>query len=274
MKKHGFAKTLALLSAICITGCSFAACSSGNDESGEGLSKRNFVEESEQLTYQVYFEEFDTEINMAYRLFVPQEESPKEPYPVLLFLHGSGERGEDNERQVKTNMDILYRLTEDEELYKKYPCIIIAPQCPDQFSWSDNILDSTVKLVEEVQEKYNADKERLYVMGISMGGFGTWELLKRYPEKIAAAVPICGGGDPEAVENFKDVPIWAFHGDRDFSVDVQYSRDMADALDEAGNDVIKHKYTEYPLTDHGGSWHRAYLEPELLSWIFSQRGNP
>jgi predicted peptidase len=124
-------------------------------------------------------------------------------------------------------------------------------------------------VIAEMQKEHPIDGDRLYVMGLSMGGYGTWDLIQRYPDLFAAAVPICGGGDESSADRIK-APVWAFHGDQDQAVPVARSRNMIDALKKAGRQP---KYTEYPGVGHD-SWRNAFADKELLTWLFAQkRGN-
>ena len=205
-------------------------------------------------------------IDMPYRLFAPKD--PKDgPFPIFLFLHGAGERGSDNDRQVDFNNGIFNSLT-FKYFYEEHPSIIIAPQCSEEQWWTDGyMLAALMSLVEYVGDIYSGDANRLYVMGLSMGGMGTWALLEKYPHKIAAAIPICGNGDPSKADRFKDIPIWAFHGDNDDVVPVEGSREMVNALKATGSTTVK--YTECPGVMHD-SWNNAYKDPDLLNWMFSQ----
>jgi predicted peptidase len=215
---------------------------------------------------------------VKYRWSAPKNPEPGKTYPLVLFLHGSGERGSDNTAQLR--FGVLPILKTAEKLGQ--PCFLIAPQCPDDRWWSpmdpkfkkltaadkpNDLLDPIVALVNDVMARYPVDPNRLYVTGLSMGGFATWDLLGRMPGKIAAAVPICGGGDPSLAARFKDVPIHAFHGEVDSEVPVAATREMIAALEKAGG---KPKATYYPGVDHV-SWIQTYDNPELIRWIFAQR---
>jgi predicted peptidase len=215
---------------------------------------------------------------LPYRLLEPEPIEPGVKYPLVLFLHGAGERGSDNAKQLVHGVPEFAK----SENRKKYPCFLIAPQCPERASWVD--LNWTVKsvtqpakpsrsmhLVLELLDKLTLelpiDKDRIYVTGLSMGGFGTWDLICRRPEFSAAAVPICGGGDPAHAESIASMPIWIFHGAKDGAVRPELSRKMVAALTKAG---AHPKYTEYPDEGHL-SWIPAYKDPELFSWLFAQK---
>ena len=175
-------------------------------------------------------------------------------------MHGSGQRGSDNLAQVTQTSSILYPLLERRE---EYPCVVIAPQCPADGWWD---AAQIMALLEHAKKEQPVDAARIYVTGLSMGGFATWELLAEYPDYFAAAAPICGGADPEIAPLIAHVPIWVFHGRWDFTVKTKYSRDMVKALEAIGGNV---KYTEYPWEMHE-SWVKAYREPELFPWLFGQ----
>jgi len=169
-----------------------------------------------------------------------------------------------------------------DEIMAKYPAFVIAPQCPDDRKWvevdwrldahtlpeSPSVsLEATLRLIEALQKEFDIDSTRIYLTGLSMGGYGVWDMLARKPELFAAAVPICGGGDPAVAAKFKDVPLWAFQGDQDDAVKPKRSREMIDALKAAGGTP---KYTEYPGVGHD-SWTQTYADPALYEWLFAQR---
>jgi predicted peptidase len=211
---------------------------------------------------------------LLYRLLKPVEQNENARYPLVIFLHGSGERGNDNVITLKHIAPLF--LKESNRL--KYPCFVVVPQCPANENWTypdwyhepGEPMSSVVALLDSLKALPFIDSSRIYLTGLSMGGYGTWYLLTKYPETFAAAVPICGGGDIHQVENFKHVPIWNFHGAKDDAVPVERSRSMIRALKDAGG---KPAYTEYRNTGHE-SWVNAYAEPGLLPWIFSQKTAP
>lgn len=220
-----------------------------------------------------------------YRLLVPADyetgsaASTEKKWPLILFLHGAGERGDDNRAQLK------YFPTDmvSPENRKKYPVFILAPQCPVNRAWSARDLrqllqgDATkvpdetrviLGMLEKVQKEFPIDPERVYLTGLSMGGYGSWYLAALEPWRWAAVVPICGGGNPEWAPKMKDIPIWVFHGGRDSVVPPARSRQMVEALEKAGG---KPKYTEFPDAGHN-SWTPAYRHPEFLPWLFARKG--
>lgn len=169
-----------------------------------------------------------------------------------------------------------------DEIMAAYPCFVVAPQCPRDSSWVDVLwttdantmpaqptaaLRMTVELIADLERNLSIAPDRIYVTGLSMGGFGTWDAVQRYPDRFAAAAPICGGGDAALAKNIVHIPIWAFHGGKDTVVKVKRSRDMIAALKEVGGSP---KYTEYDGVGHN-SWTATYRDPEFYRWLFSQQ---
>jgi len=215
---------------------------------------------------------------LLYRLMTPQEYDPQQKYPLVLFLHGAGERGDDNTAQLIHGMKDFA----SDENRKTYPAFVLAPQCPKDRKWVeiDWSLDShqqpenpseplqlTLELIDALQKEYSIDADRIYVTGLSMGGYGTWDLVQRFPKKFAAAAPVCGGGDETQAKQLVGLPIWAFHGDQDKAVKPERSRRMIAAIREAGGEP---RYTEYPGVGHN-SWSRTYSDPKLMEWLFAQK---
>lgn len=215
---------------------------------------------------------------VKYRWCAPATLKAGKTYPLVLFLHGAGERGDDNAAQLKHG--VLPILEGAQQLGE--PCFLIAPQCPAGRWWSplnhetmrlhaatepNPLLEAVLALATETLHQQPVDAQRFYVTGISMGGYATWDLLGRVPQRIAAAVPICGGGDPSLAVKFKDIPVWAFHGEADAVVPVQATRDMIAALEQAGG---KPKSTFYPEVGHD-AWTQTYHNPEVIRWLFGKR---
>lgn len=215
---------------------------------------------------------------VKYRWSAPEALETGKTYPLVLFLHGAGERGDDNAAQLKHG--VLPILEGAKKLGD--PCFLIAPQCPADQWWAsinretmrlnatdqaNPLLDAVLALVAESSKQHPMDPKRFYVTGLSMGGYATWDLLGRVPGRIAAAVPICGGGDPALAAKFKDIPIWAFHGEADSVVPVTSTREMIAALEQAGGQP---KVTIYPEVNHD-SWTRTYDDPELIRWMLGKR---
>jgi len=187
-----------------------------------------------------------------------------------------GERGDDNEAQLVHGKPMM------EHAAWQYGAFVLAPQCPADDFWvrwrrgekSHTLSEEPAEparlvldLIEQLKKDHPIDPDRVYIMGLSMGGFGTWDLISRHPERFAAAVPICGGGDESRAERFARLPVWAFHGKADPVVPVARSRDMVAAMRKAGGTP---RYTEYPGVGHD-SWSSAFDDPELLGWLFGQR---
>jgi predicted peptidase len=221
---------------------------------------------------------------LPYRLLKPLDYQEGKKYPLVVLLHGSGERGNDNEAQLVHGTYVFL----EEANRKKYPCFVLVPQCPKNGQWASYRREGgklsglqlapeptrPAKLVNELMaqlsQKYSIDQSRLYITGISMGGFGTFDFISRNPEKFAAAAPVCGGGDIAQAGLIREVPIWIFHGADDPVVPAALSRDMTAALRKAGGNPT---YTEYPGVQHD-SWTNAYAEKDLLKWMFKQKRKP
>jgi predicted peptidase len=216
------------------------------------------------------------DFTMPYRLVKPDTVAGQ-VYPLVIFLHGAGERGNDNEKQLKHGV----REFAKSDIQAKFPCFVLAPQCAENERWVE--VDWTLKkssapknpsrhleavhdLITSMTKDYPIDTNRIYITGMSMGGFGTWDAITRYPELFAAAVPVCGGGDTHQVSLIKNLPIWVFHGKKDNVVNVCRSRDMVHALYPINHSVV---YSEYPDVEHN-AWDYAYNTPELFEWLFKQ----
>lgn len=215
---------------------------------------------------------------LPYRWHQPASPEAGRNYPLVLFLHGAGERGNDNRAQLKHGVSALLQWSEA----NGEPCFVLVPQCPADSWWCDidrgswrpqaagnpnPVMRAVSALVDDTLAKQAVDPARFYVTGISMGGFGTWYMLGWQPGKIAAAIPVCGGGDPAAAPRFKEVPLWVFHGGADPVVPPRCSREMVAALEQAGG---KPKFTEYPGVGHD-SWTATYADAKVLRWLFDQR---
>jgi predicted peptidase len=198
-----------------------------------------------------------------YVLFVPHDYKGDTEYPVILFLHGSGETGTDGEKQAKVGLGPAIKKEE-----KTFPFIAVFPQSQKR-TWRADSDDAkrALDILAEVQKEYKTDSKRVYLTGLSMGGFGTWSLAEKYPQKWAAIVPICGGGDPKQAEMIKDIPCWCFHGEADSTVKIDSSIKMIDALKAAGG---MPKFTTYPDVGHN-SWDKAYATKELYEWLLMQK---
>jgi predicted peptidase len=207
----------------------------------------------------------DTKVSVPekvnYLLYLPKDyaKDKQKKWPVLVFLHGSGERGSDLNK-VKFHGPPKIVETEKKDL----PFIIVSPQCPENEWWRPI---TVIGLVDEVLAKYRADADRVYLTGLSMGGFGTWATACEFPDRFAAIAPICGGGIPYQAQMLKNVPVWAFHGQKDQAVPFQESVIMCAAVKQFGGDA---KLTLYPEATHD-SWTVTYANPELYSWLLSHK---
>lgn len=179
-------------------------------------------------------------------------------WPLLLFLHGSGERGTDLE--MLKHGGPAARLERGEEL----PMIVVSPQCPPGESWSTQPL---MELVDHLADEYRVDREQIYITGYSMGAFGVWDLLAQAPDRFAAAAPLCGGGNETLAKQMRGTPIWAFHGEQDEVVRLEQSQTMVDAVNAAGGEA---RLTVYPNTGHG-ICHQVFEREPLYEWLLRHR---
>lgn len=193
-----------------------------------------------------------------YLLYLPTDYNKDKKFPLMLFLHGAGERGS-NLNLVKKNgpPGIV-------EAGKDLPFIIVSPQCAQGKYWQPHQLKV---LLDEVISETNADEDRIYGTGISMGGYGIWACVFSYPEKFAAIIPICGGGEENSAPKIKHLPTWVFHGAKDYIVPLEESEVMVRALEKAGGNV---KFTVYPDADHD-SWTVTYNNPAIYNWLLSHK---
>lgn len=207
--------------------------------------------------------------NMPYSLFLPEDYEEGKQYPVLLFLHGAGEVGNDYTTATRT-LETLYKNNAD--IVRN--AIVIVPQCPSGNWWhldegghEKGWLGSVMRLLFHIEDTYKCDKNRIYIMGLSMGGYGTWSALQRYPDHFAAGVPICGGGDFTQAYKLTNTPIWIYHGIDDDIVSINNSQRMYDAIIDSGGTKVK--FTRLKNVKHS-SWINAFSDRELLSWMFAQ----
>lgn len=225
-------------------------------------------------------------VDYRYHVFVPDGFDPasEATWPVVLFLHGAGERGSDGARQTTRGLPARLRRRPD------FPAVVVMPQCRRGAWWGEPAMEAQVfRALERTMQEFRGDPERVYLTGLSMGGYAAWAFGYKYPDTFAALVPVCGGvgerrgfpapswhpaarnpSDPyaETASRVRNLPVWAFHGDADPVVPVSESRKLIEALRAEGgaNDV---RYTEYPGVGHD-SWDRAYAEEELYEWLFSK----
>lgn len=197
----------------------------------------------------------------GYVVYVPRNYDPSKKWPLIVFLHGAGERGDDGLIQSDVGLGRAIRTNPE-----RFPCVVVMPQCPSKVWW-DGALDDVEASYKNTIAEYSIDPSRVYLTGLSMGGFATWGYGAKHVDRYAALMPICGGGKPEDVAALTKVPIWAFHGAVDDVVKVDESRKMVEAVKAAGGKI---KYTEYPTLNHN-SWDATYGDAEAIKWLLSQK---
>lgn len=218
-----------------------------------------------------------------YQVYVPADFSSKKSWPVLLFLHGSGERGSDG--LLQTDVGLPHAIRQNAA---RFPFVVVIPQCSKDKIWGEPEMQAqALAALDASIKEFHGDRSHIYLTGLSMGGFGTWEIAAANPGRFAALVPVCSGvrplkdwpqlkvqlaDDAKAADPYAEVarrigntPVWMFHGDADQAVPVEESRHMAEALKAAG---AEYKYTEYPGVNHN-SWDKAYAESELVPWLLA-----
>jgi predicted peptidase len=193
-----------------------------------------------------------------YLLFAPASYDKQEQWPLIVFLHGSGERGDDLELVKKHGPPKIVGGKPDFEF------IVVSPQVPANSRWD---AEKVGQIVDQVVKSLKVDARRIYLTGLSMGGSGTWKTAAEYPDRFAAIVPICGRGDPETADTLKSIPCWVFHGAKDSPQSVKQNEEMVAALKKAGGQP---KFTLYPDADHD-SWTESYNNPELYRWLLAQQ---
>lgn len=242
------------------------------------LNAATFISEEIELRFQARSYRDARGFDLPYRLLIPERFVKGKKYPLVLFLHGSDERGNDNRKQLHVGLHIF----SSPERMRKNPCFIVAPQCPKGMMWADvdwksdqhimkksptPALRASRDLITSLMGEFPIDGDRIYITGYSMGGFGAWEAVQRWPDFFTAAVPVCGGGDETIAEGIVHLPLWAFHGARDTIVNVTRSRRMIDAIVRAGGVP---RYTEYRNINHF-SWGLVYADPKMHHWLFIQK---
>jgi len=228
------------------------------------MAGRSMAAQAGGQSEQKLHKEITKTVEIQYLLHLPKGygQDKDKKWPLMLFLHGAGERGDDiNKVKVHGPPKLIGQ-------GKEMPFIVVSPQCPSESWWTEQI-DTLVALLDEIQAKYAVDTSRVYLTGLSMGGFGSWALGCRYPERFAAVVPICGGGEWFRAERLKNVPVWVFHGAKDPVVPLRESEEMVNALKRAGGNV---QFTVYPEAQHD-SWTETYNNPKLYEWLLSQHKN-
>lgn len=283
---------VALVLAFCLAGC-MRERTPLSSEDNKAWIQANLDRVMEKKTFSA-----SNGMQMPYRLFIPSDYTGETAYPLVVFLHGRGQRGTQNESKI---FDDVALFTDDNSIVSpngqhRFPSIVLVPQCsdhsPDQ-EWAHWVGNSPEKpfaglgkdgsyqqheepsssgaaaleLIEATIKNYAIDPNRVYITGVSMGGFGTWEFTTRRPDLFAAAVPMAGYSDPSKADKIKDIPFWIFHGDQDEYNPVEGSRIMAQRLESLGAEV---KYTEYAGVKHGETFEKAWKNPEILPWMFSK----
>jgi predicted peptidase len=240
-----------------------------------GYANKSFSQTS-VFSHEMYISE--TGDTLLYRMVFPDLDTLRK-YPLVVFLHGLGERGHDNESQLRIGVMNFA----DDKISAIYPAFIIAPQCPKNMFWA-NVLENRarneihlqpspsspmkllIELVQKLKNELPVDSNRIYITGLSMGGFGTYDAIERYPNLFAAAVPVCGAGDTSKAASISHIPIWIFHGAEDPTVSVLYSHYMLEALTRAG---AHPGFTQYPEVGHF-SPKSAYTDQQMFAWLFRQ----
>lgn len=259
----------AAFAGVATMAAALAGCSTMSNESASGV----FVERSVTVDGIAY----------RYQVFVPARNARRGTAPTVLFLHGTGERGSDGDKPTRVGLGPYIRAHAD-----TFPAIAVFPQAPDGRDWNGVAAEIAFAALDAAAEEFNGDRERSYLTGLSMGGYGTWELALMQPQRFAALAPVCGGltapraernlvvtplqgeADPPAAlaQRLKHLPVWIFHGAKDDVVPPRESREISVALKAMGGDV---RYTEFPEANHN-SWDPAYSQtPELWPWLFAQR---
>jgi len=254
MKKSSFITCIIIL--ICF-------CTKAQSPTSRFSAQHFISDKGDTLNYQMLYPDYDT----------------LRKYPLVIFLHGSGERGSDNNAQLKWG--VMNFATD--EMMKMHPAVVIAPQCPEKMSWSNFEREESItgklkptaskpmqllfQLIQQMKKASNIDTNRIYITGLSMGGYGTFDAIERYPNLFAAAMPVCGGGDTSKASMIAHIPMWIFHGAEDGAVDVWNSVNMVNALMKAG---AHPGLTIYPETGHF-SWIAAYSDMQAMEWLFRQK---
>lgn len=218
---------------------------------------------------------------LPYRILFPENYNKSIDYPLVVFLHGAGERGTDNEKQLVHGS----KLFTDDFNRKKFPAIVVFPQCPQQGYWAPikarengfsyvkdakptEPMQLVIRLIQELKKKESVDKNRMYVLGLSMGGMGTFDLICRYPREFAAAVPICGGVNTDRLKKIRKMPLRIYHGADDNLVSPEHSKSAYNELQLQGAKQVE--LIIFPGVGHG-SWDPAFAQPDFLSWLFEKR---
>jgi len=260
-------RAIAAAIAVSLAGAAQAVAPLGTNDLSRITEARIFVNDAKEV--------------LPYRVYVPEGVQPGEKLPLVIFLHGSGECGVDNMKQMLNGPDAMIAYSRA----KKTPVVLVAPQCPVGEVWAPLFWQPSTAKYQSRQSKMGrlvtelaikcidtlpVDKDRVLLTGLSLGGYGVWDLLARNPSMYAAAMPVCGGGCPETCRKFANVPIWVFHGEKDPNVSVKLSRAMVSELWRLDAPV---RYRETPDAGHA-VWNAVYRDDGILKWFFSQRRKP
>lgn len=214
--------------------------------------------QNKKQTVNKFEKEISIKVSAQYLIYLPKDyDETKNNYPLVLFLHGAGERGEDIE---KVKVHGLPRLVNEG---RQFPFIIVSPQCPDDKIWDANTL---IALLDNVEANYRVDKNKIYITGLSMGGYGTWLLAIAQPNRFAAIAPVCGWSNPVEICKLSKMPIWVFHGAKDVVVPIISEELLVERLKSCGSDI---KFTVYPEANHD-AWTETYNNDELYKWMLEQ----
>ena len=228
-------------------------------------------EDIKRLKTSSFEKEISLSIKLNYLIYLPEKYiSIEDSFPLVLFLHGAGERGSDVNQVKRHGIPKIiesgaYKTTGLFGTEEEAPFILVAPQCPENIRWDVYALNA---LINYIEENYRIDADRIYVTGLSMGGHGTWSLATTYPNRFAAIAPVCGWIDFFEIYKLKNTPIWAFHGAKDNVVPVKYSEDPINVLRHLGSENVK--LSIYPEANHD-AWTETYNNPEFYKWLLSQK---
>ena len=208
---------------------------------------------------QMFTREITKSVGAKYLLYLPESYARTETkWPLIVFLHGSGERGDDLEKVAVNGPPNFLRQRKD------FPFIVASPQLPDGERWSSDVV---IALIDELLEHLRVDTDRVYLTGLSLGGFATWDIACDFPSRFAAIAPVCGIGDPDVACRLRHLPVWSFHGADDPVVPLKDDSAMVNAVKACGGDV---RFTVYPNTGHD-AWVKAYADPSLYAWLLEHR---
>ena len=283
MASSGLKSAACLVFPLLLGALMSSACLSTSTVRGRGRARQTTIARNAMTDLEAHiFTDPGTGIELPYRLFVPTSCQVETPCGLLLFMHGAGERGRDNQAQLANDALALI----GPAAQQGNPTIVVYPQCPTDMQWVDvpwadgsytlaqtpisKPMAAALELLTSLQAKFAVDPRRILVTGLSMGGYGTWDIVARHPTMFAGALALCGGGDPSRAATTRNVPVWAFHGDSDPAVPVRASRKMIKALRAAGGNP---RYTEVAGGGHD-VWTVAYRDSAVLRWLLSQKRAP